>query len=112
MMMFGMVVVFVRMLVVVLMMLVVVLVMMLVRVVVQVLVLLRAVHGHGHVGAGDAAFHGGRSVVFHAGDAECVQRREGGIAIRTELQQGGSQHIARRTHGAVEIQGLHGFASM
>ena len=107
-----MVVVIVIVVVVVVLMLMLVLVMMLVRVVVQMLVLLRAVHGHGHVRAGDSAFHGGVGAVFHAGNSEGVQGGEGGLPVRAELQQSGGQHIARRAHAGVKIEGLHGFASM
>ena len=95
------VVVIVIVVVVVVLMLMLMLVMMLVRVVVQMLVLLRAVHGHGHVRA-----------VFHAGNTEGVQGGEGGLPVRAELQQSGGQHIARRAHAGVKIEGLHGFASM
>ena len=46
------------------------------------------------------------------GDADGVQFRQCRVTIQRQLQQRSGQHIASRTHTAVQIQGFHGDTSI
>ena len=69
---------------------------------------LRAVYFHRHMGTLHAAARHRFAAVDHARHADGVQLRQGRFPVRHQLQQRRRQHIARRAHGAVQIQCFHG----
>ena len=69
--------------------------------------LLFAIHGDDHVGAGDAALLGALARETDAGQPKPVHPLDEGVGIGDEFQQRGHEHIARRAHIAFEIQRLH-----
>ena len=69
--------------------------------------LLLAVHGHAHVGAGDAALHGGLGGEGHAGQIQAVQLFDKGRLVGQQFQQRRGEHIAGRAHGALDIEHFH-----
>ena len=71
------------------------------------LMLLRAVHGHTHVRARNAAGGGRAGLQADAGQAQTVHGRDKTILVLQQFIQGGHEHIARRTHVAFNIQCSH-----
>lgn len=67
---------------------------------------------NGQVRARNAAFHAFLQGKGHVQQAQSVQPLHKTGRVRQQLQQRRRQHISRRTHAAVQIQYLHGFASM
>ena len=70
------------------------------------------VHLHRHMGAAYPAAGYRFITVGHMGDADGVQFRQCRVTIQRQLQQRSGQHIASRTHTAVQIQGFHGDTSI
>jgi hypothetical protein len=67
---------------------------------------LLAVHGHLHVGARNAALDGLLRFHMHAGQAQAVHFFNESLFVGNQFQQRRHQHIARRAHGAFQIQGF------
>ena len=59
-----------------------------------------------HMGAGDAALDGLLGLHPNAGNLERVHFVKKSLPVGDQFQQGGHQHIARRAHGAFQIQGF------
>ena len=68
---------------------------------------LRTVDGHAHVCSRDAAFDGRLRHNADARQAERVHFCEERLAVGQKLIQRAHQHVARRAHGAVQIDGFH-----
>ena len=68
---------------------------------------LRAVDGHAHVRSRDATFDGRLRQNADARQAERVHFCEERLAVGQKLIQRAHQHVARRAHGAVQIDGFH-----
>ena len=98
-----MIVIIVVIIVVVVMVVMVVLFVVVVMVVLVVAVLLLAVHGHGDVGAGDAALHGALALKAHARDAQAVHAGDEVVGPVDQLRQRGHQHVPRRAHVAFDV---------
>ena len=64
-------------------------------------------HQHPDVGPQNAAAFLALRCVFHIRDPQGVQLPDGFPRIRSQLQQGGGEHIPRRPHSAVKIQCFH-----
>ena len=77
----------------------------LVRLIVRLLGL--AVYPHKELRARDAALCRLYAVKAHVGDPQRVQLRQNRLRVRHQLQQSGSEHIARRAHSAIDIQSFH-----
>ena len=67
-----------------------------------------AVHGHLHVGARNAALDSLLRFHMHAGQAQAVHFFNESLFVGNQFQQRRHQHIARRAHGAFQIEGFHG----
>ena len=78
-------------------------------VIVVVVRLLEAVHGDGDVRAGDAELLRRLPGEAHAGQAQAVHAVDEGLGVGEQLAEGGHQHVARRAHGAFEVERLHGW---
>ena len=70
--------------------------------------LLLAVHGHGDVGAGDAALLRRAALKAHAGQAQGVHAGGEGVGVGHEFGEGGHQHIAGGAHAAFDVECFHG----
>ena len=67
---------------------------------------LPAVNQNRHMRSANPAFHGILPAVLYIGKAQPVQLRHKVFRIREQFQQSRREHIPRRTHGAVQIQGF------
>ena len=66
-----------------------------------------SVHGHLHMRARDPAFDGRLGFYVHILEAQAVHPIHKRLPVVRQFQQGGSQHIARRTHATFQIQCFH-----
>ena len=92
---------------VVMIMVVIMVVIMVMMVVVEVFVLLHAVHRNGDMGTRNTAFDGRLPRDGHAAKSDAVQLGKKFLRIGEKLQKGGSEHIACRAHGAVDVKCFH-----
>ena len=67
---------------------------------------------YGHMGAEDPALFGGLGAEGDPGDTKSVELGEDCFLFRHQLVKRRAQHIPRSAHCAVQIQNLHGFASI
>ena len=89
-------------------MLLVFMIMMLVLMVVDIMgFFLQAVHGYLHMGSGNTAFHGRFSLHMNPGQPQPIHLFDENLPVFRQLQQSRGQHIARRSHAALQIQCLH-----
>ena len=72
------------------------------------------IYGHGHMCAGDAALDGRFRGVYDSRDPAGIQFIEKGLTffLRKKLEKRCTQHIACGTHGTVDVENLHFFASI
>ena len=109
MMVFMIVVIIVVMMVVMIVVIIVVMMVVVVVVVGHVVAeLLLAIHGHSHMGAGDAALFGALALHAHAGQAQGVHAGGEGVGVGHEFGEGGHQHIAGGAHAAFDVERFHG----
>jgi len=65
------------------------------------------VHLYRNMGACNAAFDRWDGADFHAGKSQTIETPEHPLRIRMKLQEGCCEHIARRPHCTVKINGFH-----
>lgn len=65
------------------------------------------VHLYQDMGACNAAFDRWDGADFHAGKSQTIETPEHPLRIRMKLQEGCCEHIARRPHCTVKINGFH-----
>ena len=94
------------MVMVVLMVVVMVMVMVVVMMVVMRLFFL-AVHENTEMRADDAAFHRRLNGKSNARQADCIHLADERILVVQKFIQGGGEHVAGRTHSAIQIQRFH-----
>ena len=103
-------VVVVIMLMVVLMLMVVVMVVVMVMVMVMMVVMrlfFLPVHENTEMRADDAAFHRRLNGKSNARQADCIHLADERILVVQKFIQGGGEHVAGRTHSAIQIQRFH-----
>ncbi len=91
--------------VVVVIMIVVVVVIMVVMVVMRLFFL--PVHENTEMRADDAAFHRRLNGKSNARQADCIHLADERILVVQKFIQGGGEHVAGRTHSAIQIQRFH-----
>ena len=88
-----------------------VLVVMVMVVVVVMMVVMRlfflAVHENTEMRADDAAFHRRLNSKSNARQADCIHLADERILVVQKFIQGGGEHVAGRTHSAIQIQRFH-----
>ena len=101
-------VIIVLMVVIVVMVVVVVVVMVMVVVMMVVMRLFfLAVHENTEMRADDAAFHRRLNGKSNARQADCIHLADERILVVQKFIQGGGEHVAGRSHSAIQIQRFH-----
>ena len=101
------------MIMVMMMIMIMVVVMVAIMIMVMMVVVFRdfllAVDADGEMGRGDAAAGDGTAFVGDAGDARGIEAGESGVGVGMEFEEGGGQHVAGSTGGAVDMETFHVF---
>jgi hypothetical protein len=102
-----MVVIMVMVMVVIMVMLMVVVVVVIMVVMVVMRLFFLPVHENTEMRADDAAFHRRLNGKSNARQADCIHLADERILVVQKFIQGGGEHVAGRTHSAIQIQRFH-----